>query len=655
MQKAPGGVAGIFLTIAEEAERMETMVKTTFNNKIMGVIAAISLILTSHAYAWSSFSYCMYNPGPKPERDSFGNIRGRDVARLTHKSNIAHDLETEAEAIRVARTTVEIIPGDTNGDLVGGTIFQYRGGSPVDRYNDLNQRAPYTLENAGSFFQTWADIGCSENAVNVDFTFHNTCYGWARLAIGPPFDLDERSMLEHRRADEIDPDIYFFLATDDDPLIAANRAVEKCNAVYGEDVCFGEFGRIDYIEQNYAARQADDDAKSRSRYNREGGSFVNQFCDGTAAPINQAAVQEDCDGTNTPILDDGECRAREDGDCTGETPILVDGECQARMDDDETTEPPNFTIVGGGDTDLTTTESDRHVVAFEDVSATQITVATTVAGFNYTQTAESSSELTVGLTDGVVRFIPETVSAGDYQIFVVADNNTVTATIPLYLTVAAATDNNGGETVNNGGGGGSSGGAIAGIVGGVVVVGLALWYFTSDSDDLEWTPSYAYSGTNDNISYSVGSRWTATANDWQLYWQTRQNNDRLVYGSGLRYNGDIFSAAMNSQSQDKQTAIDLHLAANQTIGNWTLGGGYDFGMQLLDTDTDTETDTQNRLNAKVRYTVDKWILSANANTNGDRSTARFAARYTVDKWILSANANTNGDTGTARINYSYRF
>ena len=175
----------------------------------------------------------------------------------------------------------------------------------------------------------------------------------------------------------------------------------------------------------------------------------------------------------------------------------------------------------------------------------------------------------------------------------------------------------------SGGGGGSSGGSAAGIIGGVVVVGLALWYFSSGGDDLSWTPSYAFQNNNGNISYSVGSRWTATANDWDLYWQTRQNGDRFVYGSGMHYNGDILSAAMNSESENDKTDLDLNLSANKTVGLWNFGGGYRFDMEL----SDDATETQNRLNAQVRYTLDKWILSANANTDGDKTRAAINYSY----------------------------
>ena len=334
----------------------------------------------------------------------------------------------------------------------------------------------------------------------------------------------------------------------------------------------------------------------------------------------------DCVDTHERLTDEGSCVVK----CDEETETRVGETCMPIEDmggdpvGGDMTEPPEFTIEAGG-MNLTTTADGGYEVAFDDVLATKITVATTVTGFTYEKTGNSSEELDVGMEDGVVGF-NTTVSAGDYQIFVAANNNTVVATISVYLTVAAAIDNgNDGDTgttpTSSGGGGG---GSAAGIIGGVVVVALALWYFTSGSDDLTWTPSYAFANNNGNMSYSVGSRWTATANDWQIYWQTRQT-DKFVYGSGMSYNGDILSATMNSESEGKKTALDVDLSANKTVGLWNLGGGYNFDMQL----SETETDTKNRLNAKVRYTMDKWILSANANTDGD--------------------------TGTARINYSYRF
>ena len=293
------------------------------------------------------------------------------------------------------------------------------------------------------------------------------------------------------------------------------------------------------------------------------------------------------------------------------------------------TEPPEFTFSIGGDALEATTTDDRYTISISAVSGFEINTATTLDGVTYAIDVNqtSSSALQVDM-DGIVSFVdPDSVAADNYQIFIAATHNSaIVNTVSLYLTVAEdamVSMTQPSPSVTTTTSSGSSSSNVGLIIGGVVVVGLAVWYFTSDSSgDLEWTPSYAFRNNNGDLSYSVGSRWTATtADNWNLYWQTRQNGDQFVYGSGFGYNGDILSAAMNSESEGNQTDIDLNLSANKTVGLWDFGGGYNFDMQL----SDDATETQNRLNAKVRYTMDKWILSATATTD------------------------------TARINYSYRF
>ena len=165
-------------------------------------------------------------------------------------------------------------------------------------------------------------------------------------------------------------------------------------------------------------------------------------------------------------------------------------------------------------------------------------------------------------------------------------------------------------------------GLAAGIGVGIGAIVLGLHYLINvKTKIILHEPSYSFRNNNGILSYSVGNRWTANSENWRFYWQQNINNDKFVYGSGFGYKNGILSAAMNSQSESNKTALDLDLAANKTFGLWNLGGGYNFDMEI----SETETDTQNRINAKVRYTMDKWILSATATTD------------------------------TARINYSYRF
>ena len=344
-----------------------------------------------------------------------------------------------------------------------------------------------------------------------------------------------------------------------------------------------------------------------------------------------------------------------DGNCVDMTDMTDDDMTDDDMTDDDMTDDmtdgetaPEFSY-SIGDTAVTATEESPHPVAFADTGAIAINIAANNGEFVYAKTG-GSDELMVS-TVGIVSFMENTtISAGNYNIFVsAAQNQTIIANLSLYLTVAAeimdeqppeddSEEGSGDEEEGSGGEEGdmseetpgipsseTAGKEFLGIIGTGMVAIAAYWLITDWADKARWTPSYAFANNNGNVSYSVGSRWTATEDNWRVYWQTRQNGDKFVYGSGIGYNNGILSAAINSQSESDKTNMNLDLAANKTVGLWNLGGGYNFDMQL----SETETESQNRLNAKVRYTMDKWILSANANTDGD--------------------------TGMARINYSYRF
>ena len=179
-------------------------------------------------------------------------------------------------------------------------------------------------------------------------------------------------------------------------------------------------------------------------------------------------------------------------------------------------------------------------------------------------------------------------------------------------------------------------------------------YPTKADDIVIYEPSYSFQHNNGNMQYSLGSRWTAAADNWRFYWQTRQdggdNGGQFHYGSGMQYHNGIFLAALNSQSDEEQTALDVSFSAAKTAGLWQLGGRYNFDLQS----SDTQIDTQNRVDISADYTFGGWLLSAAARHDTDNR-LNVAARYVVDKWILAANANTDGDGATAKINYSYRF
>ena len=275
--------------------------------------------------------------------------------------------------------------------------------------------------------------------------------------------------------------------------------------------------------------------------------------------------------------------------------------------------------------------------------------------YGYAKDARSSPQLDVDPNSGLIAFNVSVVANDRYSIIVIITDqgedtgtnssananggNVVAAagdmtTVAVYIQVAE-TEPSSGDTGNDGeiverptpNSNKENRKLALGVSSGVAVF-VAYYVIANFIVDLNWTPSYAFQHRNGNLSYAVGSRWTATADNWRFYWQTRQNGNigddgQLVYGSGMNYNNGIVAAAFNSTGTAEQTDLDLSLSATKAAGLWQLNSGYNFALQM----SDTETDTQNRLNVAARYVMDKWILSANANTNGNRATAGINYSY----------------------------
>ena len=303
-------------------------------------------------------------------------------------------------------------------------------------------------------------------------------------------------------------------------------------------------------------------------------------------------------------------------------------------------ETPVFTFSIGEDALEATVEDNQFIISMTAATDTAIEIATTLAGVSYAIITNNSSDVLV-LNNGIVSFAnPDSVAAGSYQFFVAATRNgTIIATIALYLTIAGEETGGGGNGNNlpiianpdvlSPEGRSTDSVVIIGISSGLLVF-MSYYLLSEYVGQINWSPSYAFEHNNGNMSYSVGSRWTAAADNWRFYWQTNQNGGdnggEFRYGSGMQYHNGIFLAALNSQSDKDTTDVGVSFSANQTAGLWQLNGGYNFGMQISNTEP---TNSRNRLN--------------------------LSARYVVDKWILSTNANSNGKTATAKINYSYRF
>ena len=164
------------------------------------------------------------------------------------------------------------------------------------------------------------------------------------------------------------------------------------------------------------------------------------------------------------------------------------------------------------------------------------------------------------------------------------------------------------------------------IVIGLIMVGAFVADSWSDDakSELNWTPSYAFRNNNGNVSYSVGSRWTAKTENFGYYWQTTSSGGGdYRYGSGMSYANNLFAANINSEGNREDTDVNLSITAQKRMGQWNLGGGYRIDSRF----TPTESNTRNRLNLTARYTIERWILSATANTTGKDSAARVDYSY----------------------------
>ena len=164
------------------------------------------------------------------------------------------------------------------------------------------------------------------------------------------------------------------------------------------------------------------------------------------------------------------------------------------------------------------------------------------------------------------------------------------------------------------------------IVIGLIMVGAFVADSWSDDakSELNWTPSYAFRNNNGNVSYSVGSRWTAKTENFGYYWQTTSSGGGdYRYGSGMSYTNNLFAANINSEGNREDTDVNLSITANKRMGQWNFGGGYRIDSRF----TPTESNTRNRLNLTARYTIERWILSATANTTGKDSAARVDYSY----------------------------
>ena len=348
-----------------------------------------------------------------------------------------------------------------------------------------------------------------------------------------------------------------------------------------------------------------------------------------------AANSDDCQTIDDtmPIYANGDCvSATSDADCANagfsvslpmaalDDLAALTGGCVVAVVPEFRYQIGEMTVIASEDTPLS--------VNVSVAAALSINIAADVDN-TLSYSSDSEGQLMVSPA-GIVGFVAGvTISVGVHRIEIIAaEDNTPIMTIGMYLMVAAAAaEPNEEEAVSVVSSASSSNKNKTGIIVGLLMLGVYIANTDATAASaIRWTPSVAFSGNNGNVSYSVGSRWTATTDDWRYYWQTATSDGgEFVYGSGMNWNNGIFAANIDSETDATTTDVDMSIAATKTAGMWRLYGGYHAAMQI----SDTETDAQNRLN--------------------------LSAGYYLDRWLLSATANTDGNQAAARVNYSYRF
>ena len=336
-----------------------------------------------------------------------------------------------------------------------------------------------------------------------------------------------------------------------------------------------------------------------------------------------------CDSHEFANETDGECEP-----CTEGTHVIVGDTCTEQEtctgnfvrapDNLATCMPCGEGLMADSDNTTCIPLPEEPEVITEFKLSVQISVTVISVTLNAIRTSENIITVTAGNKEEFAITITSgsmfTITAFNGEEILVINNGSVTGT-PQSGEQDGSTAIN--TIVETGDDHEKTAALAAGIGLGIGAIVLGLYYFVNEHDLIVYEPGYSFSGYNDNLSYSLHNRWTATTDNWRFYWQANQTNDKFIYGSGMRYNNGILSAAMNSESEKDKTALDVDLSANKTVGLWNLGGGVNFDMAISATDTDT----QNRLNAKIRYKMDKWILSANANTDGKKAAARINYIY----------------------------
>lgn len=196
------------------------------------------------------------------------------------------------------------------------------------------------------------------------------------------------------------------------------------------------------------------------------------------------------------------------------------------------------------------------------------------------------------------------------------------------IQVCADDPNNGPEThmfhvaingVRSGGGGDSNlqGILYAGV--GVGVLAALIYFATNDNVQRRFTPQTSFAFNNGFHTHTLGGRWDYWLGQWSGYSQFVHANfgGEWVAASGIQWHHRNLSVAYDSVSDGKKSEMEISLSA--TAARWQFYGGYNLEKTI--------SDATNRFNIGTRYGMDKWILSANGNTDGNHAAATINYSY----------------------------
>ena len=132
-------------------------------------------------------------------------------------------------------------------------------------------------------------------------------------------------------------------------------------------------------------------------------------------------------------------------------------------------------------------------------------------------------------------------------------------------------DGNDNQNFSSSGGGGSD---IGLAVGGVAVVGIAVYLLSGGTAaDVSFAPDYGLHYTEDGgTEYFYGAKWEYEKANWRADWTAMRarKSESWRYASGVEWTAGVWRAAFGGENVGDKTAMDLSLAAERRAGGWML-------------------------------------------------------------------------------------